>query len=99
MRFHVEFELNEELTQVDIKDNRHHFGEMFEMFQANPKVKDFSIYGDARGGYLILDLDSGEELTELLGPEILDNCSVRAHPLVNLERLRNAFQLWHEQGR
>ncbi len=49
---------------------------------------------------MVLDgVDSPDEILELLGPEILDNCYVESHPIASAERVGELFAQWAQQGR
>jgi hypothetical protein len=49
---------------------------------------------------VVLDgVDSADEILELLGPEMLDNCYVESHPIASAERVGELFAQWAQQGR
>jgi hypothetical protein len=41
--------------------------------------------------FLLLEVDSSEELLELLGNEIIDNMQVQVHPVVSFESIGKFF--------
>jgi hypothetical protein len=45
------------------------------------------------------DVNSADEITEILGPEFLDNGYVESHPIVSAERMGELFMQWAQQGR
>jgi hypothetical protein len=51
------------------------------------------IYSDERGGFLILEADSAEELHEMLSP-IVDSMRIRAQPYVSLGTLKSFFDAY-----
>jgi hypothetical protein len=76
------------------------FGQEIGQLLDSPKVKDIGFFGDARGFYMILDdVNTGDEITEILGPEILDNGYVESHPIASVEGTGELFRQWAEQGR
>lgn len=60
--------------------------------EASDKVTESGVYADARGGFLLVNVDSGAELQDLLGPGILQNCHVETHPIVSAEELGAYFE-------
>jgi hypothetical protein len=66
----------------------------------SPKIKDVGGFADARGLYMILDdVNSADEITEILGPEILDNGYVESYPIASVEGTSELFRQWAQQGR
>jgi hypothetical protein len=66
----------------------------------SPKIKDVGGFADARGLYMIPDdVNSADEITEILGPELLDNGYVESHTIVSVERIGELFMQWAQQGR
>ena len=100
MKFLVTWMVFETITQEQAKPLRAGFAQGIEHMFDSPKIKDAGGFGDARGMYMILeDVTSAEEITEILGPEMLDNGHVEVHPIVPLERAAEVFQQWAQQGR
>ena len=100
MKFLVTWKVFETLTQEQAKPLRGGFAQGIEQMFSSPKIKDVGGFDDERGLYMILDdVNSDGEITELLGPELLDNGYVEAHPIVSVERLSDLFRQWAEQGR
>lgn len=99
MKFLVTWEVFEGLTQADLRDIRHNFGPGFQKLAGSPQVTDAGVFADARAGYFIMDIERPEQMTELLGPEILDNCHVESHPFYSIDAISRLFEQWHEQGR
>jgi hypothetical protein len=65
-----------------------------------PKIKDVGGFDDERGLYMILDdVNVDGEISEILGPELLDNGPVEVHPIVSVERMGELFRQWAQQGR
>ncbi len=66
----------------------------------SPKIKDVGGFDDERGLYMILDdVNADGEISEILGPELLDNGYVEVHPIVSVERMGELFRQWAQQGR
>ncbi len=100
MKFLVIWKVFETITQEQAKPLRAGFGQGIEQMFDSPKIKDVGAFGDARGLYMILDdVNSADEISEILGPEILDNGYVESHPIASVERLSDLFRQWAQQGR
>jgi hypothetical protein len=100
MKFLVTWKLFESVTQEIAKPLRAGFAQGIEQMFDSPKIKDVGVFGDARGLYMILDdVNSADEITEILGPEMLDNGYVESHPIFSAERLGELFRQWAQQGR
>lgn len=56
------------------------------------KMVEGGIFADARGGFIVVDVDTAAELQELLGPAFLVNCHVETHPILSFEELAAFFQ-------
>ena len=50
------------------------------------------VFCDSREGFFLLDVDSGEELLNLLGGGILDYANVETHPVMSFEKLGEFFK-------
>jgi hypothetical protein len=84
----------------ELKEVRADAAEGLEQLSSSPKVKDIGGFDDERGLYMILDdVNADGEISEILGPEVLDNGYVEVHPIVSVERLGELFRQWAEQGR
>ena len=93
MLLHVQIELfdsikdNEEIMEV-----RKVLGERFKIILTSGKVQAGGIYSDARGGFLLVKVDSAEELFDLLGPAIIDHAHIETHPVISFEYLGEFFK-------
>ena len=67
-------------------------GAQFEKILASGKVEASGIFADRRGGFLLLNVDSGEELVDLLGRGLLENFHVESHPVVPFDKLQEYFE-------
>ena len=100
MKFLLTFQPFETLTQEQVMPIGVVFVEGLRQLGNSPKVKDWGIFGNRRGGYFILEVDSAEEIAETLGPEVMDNGYVETYAIVeDLERVGQAFSQWAQQGR
>jgi hypothetical protein len=100
MKFLVTWKVFETITQAQFSPQRVNVPQGVQQMLESPKVKDAGFFTDARGAYLVLDgVTSADEILELLGPEILDNCYVESHPIASAERVGELFGQWAEQGR
>ncbi len=100
MKFLVVWKVFETITQEQAKPLRGGFGQQLDQLFDSPKIKDVGFFGDARGLYMILDdVNSADEITGILGPEILDNGYVEAHPIASVEGTGELFRQWAQQGR
>ena len=55
------------------------------------KLVDAGVFADARGAYIVAEIDSPEEMRELLS-ELLDRFHVESHPVISLEKLEDYFK-------
>ena len=100
MRFLVIWKSFETITQEQARSMRAVDAQGIEQMFNSPKIKDVGGFADARGLYMILDdVNSADEILEILGPELLDNGYVESHPIVSVERLGELFMQWAQQGR
>ena len=100
MKFLVVWKVFETITQEQAKPLRGGFAQGLRSLLDSPKIKDIGGFDDERGLYMILDdVNADGEISEILGPELLDNGSVEVHPIVSVERLGELFRQWAQQGR
>ncbi len=100
MKFLLIWKPFETITQEQSKPMRASMGQGLEQIFDSPKIKDSGAFGDSRGFYMILDeVDSAHEIVQLLGPELMDNGYVEAHPIMSVEQIAKMFSEWAQQGR
>lgn len=99
MRFLVLWQFMDSVTQETTRYMRQTFGEGMATVLQSPRVQDAGIYADAGGGYLVVNVETPEDLLAILGPEIIDNCRVESHPIVSTEAAGALYRQWAEQGR
>jgi muconolactone delta-isomerase len=93
MEVFVKLELFETITDREqVLRVRQVAGGQMQRIQESGKVKLLRIFSDARGGIALLDVDSSEELFDLLGAPILDHAHVETHPVVPVEKLAELFE-------
>lgn len=93
MRFFVKFEVFESVTGDDeVKLAREVLGRQIQKAQNSGKLVEGGMFGDKRGGFLVVDIDKSSDLYELLGGAILDNCHVESHPVLSFEELGEFFK-------
>ncbi len=93
MRFFIKFEMFETLTsESDVNRVRGGVGRQIQQVQNSGKLVEGGMFGDKRGGFLVLDIDKSSDLYELLGGIILDNCYVESHPVVSFKELMEFFK-------
>lgn len=61
------------------------------------KVVSSALFTDCRGGYIVLDVGSSEELAELTAG-LLDMFDIESHPVVPLEMLPEVLKKLEERG-
>ncbi len=93
MEIFVKLELSETITDREqVLRVRQAIGGQMQRIQESGKAKLLRVFSDARGGILLLDVDSSEELFELLGAPILDHFRVETHPMITVETLAEFFE-------
>ncbi len=92
MRIIANFRVYQSITDRDaIPRLRHLAGEMVQRFMETGNVESAGIIPGIRGGFIVLNVDSAEELLELVGDahEVFD---VSFDPTVPIETLGEFFQ-------
>ncbi len=93
MRFLIKFEVFETVTgDAEVKRLREAFGRQIQQAQNSGKLVEGGMFGDKRGGFLVLDIDKSSDLYELLGGAILDSCHVESHPVLSFEEVGEFFE-------
>ena len=95
MRFHVELIARENFGPLEaVPVQKLIFAHLSKLMQSG-HVKESGIYSDERGGFLILDAESPEELHGMLTP-IIDAISFRTHPYVSIDTLKSTFDAYEK---
>ncbi len=98
MRFLIKFEVFEMVTgDAEVKHLREAVGRQIQQAQNSGKLVEGGMFGDKRGGFLLVDLDKPADFYELLGGAVLDNCHIESHPVLSFEEL-GAFFKKHPVG-
>lgn len=93
MRFLIKFEVFDTATgNAEVKRVREAAGRQIQQAQNSGKLVEGGMFGDQRGGFLLVDLDKSPDFYELLGGAILDNCHVESHPVLSFEELADFFK-------
>ncbi len=93
MRFLIKFEVFESVTgDAEVKRVREAAGRQLQQAQNSGKLVEGGMFGDQRGGFLLVDLDKTPDFYELLGGSILDNCNVESHPVLSFDELVEYFK-------
>lgn len=93
MEMFVTFRAFESINEPKaVQHLREQVGERMQRLQKSGNMVDARIFADGRGGYMLLDVDDGAHLQELLGGEILDHFRVESHPTVTFEGITRFFE-------
>jgi hypothetical protein len=93
MRILITFEVFESVTGDDeVKRIREAAGSQIQQIQNSGKLVEGGMFGDMRGGFLLLDIDKASDLYELLGGALLDTCRVESHPILSFKELGEFFE-------
>ncbi len=95
MRFFVEFIVRDNFGPMSAVPVQKMLSAQMDKIMNSGKVKDHGIFSDERGGFLVLELDSAEELLKMLSP-ILDAIKVRTHPIVSIKEIPAVFKSYEE---
>ncbi len=93
MEVFVKFELFDTIyNREDVLAVRQALGRQMQKIQESGKVKELRVFSDARGGFLLLDVDSSQELMDLFGSPMLDHFHIETHPVITAETLAEFFE-------
>jgi len=91
MRFFVEFIARDNFDPMSAIPVQKMLYAQMDKIMNSGKVKDHGIFSDERGGFLVLEVDSSEELLTMFGP-ILDALKVKTHPIVSIQEIPPVFE-------
>ena len=92
MRFHVTVISFDSIHgEAAVQETRQLIGQKIQEIQQSGKLVSGGAFVDARGGYVVLDVDSAIELFKLLVP-IHDVAHIETHPVMSFEDLGAFFQ-------
>jgi len=92
MRMLITFEAFESITGVDqVAHLRQQVGVAIERTMKAGVVESSGIWMAGRGGFLVVEVESAEQLFGLLGGEIVDHMKIEARPVIAVETLVKYF--------
>ena len=92
MQIFAKYELQETITDREkVMEVRQVGGRHLQQIMESGKVRASGVFADARGGFFVLEVDSAEELSDLLAP-VLDYIRIETHPLTTVEKLQEFFE-------
>jgi hypothetical protein len=93
MEVFVKFEVFDTIyDREDVVALRQTVGSHIQQIQESGKVKEFRAFSDARGGFMLVDIDSPVELRDLLGAPMVDHFHIETHPVITAEELADFFE-------
>jgi hypothetical protein len=92
MKFHVTFRTFKNITgEEEIAKHRQLVGQKLQEIRDSGKMLDGAVFIDDRAGYCVMDVDSEEQLFDLISP-MQDNSDIEIHPLVSYEKMEEFFE-------
>jgi len=91
MQFHVTFEAYKSIIGADVPALRKHAGAGIQRLMESGKVTSSGLFQGKRGGFLVINADSGEELFALIA-DLVDAFDITVTPVVGFEVLGDFFQ-------
>jgi hypothetical protein len=76
----------------DVLALRQAVGRELQRIQQSGKLKELRAFSDARGGFMLVDVDSAGELRELIGLTMLDHFHTETHLVTTAEELAELFE-------
>ena len=99
MEVFVKFEVFDTIyDRKDVLALRRDVGQNLQRIRNSGKVKEFRAFSDARGGFMLVDIDSAKELRELIGLTMLDHFHIETHPVITAEELAELFEQYAAAG-
>jgi hypothetical protein len=93
MEVFVKFEVFDTIyDREDVLALRQAMGSHLQQIQESGKVKELRPFSDARGGFMLVDIDSPGELSNLFGSAMLDHFHIETHPVITVEELAEFFE-------
>ncbi len=92
MQVFVKYEAEKSITDREkVMEVRQVGGRQLQQIMESGKVVANGVFADTRGGFLVLDVDSSEEIFDLFAPA-LDYIRLETHPLTTVEKLQEFFE-------
>jgi hypothetical protein len=93
MEVFVKFEVFDTITnREEVLRLRQVVGQQMQKIQESGKVTQLGIFTDTRGGFMVVDIDSPDDLFELFGAAMIDHFHIETHPLMTVEALAEFFE-------
>jgi hypothetical protein len=88
----AKYELQETITDREkVMEVRQVGGRQLQQIMQSDKVRADGVFADGRGGFLVLEVDSAEELFDMFAP-IVDYIRIETRPLTTVEKLQEFFE-------
>ena len=97
MLMFVKLEVKNSLVGPLVPETRMRAGKAISPIMQSGKAVSSGLFADQRGGFILLDVDSVDELAEMLAP-MLDGFDLETHPVVPLESLPVILKKLEDQG-
>ena len=92
MRLFVKFVALDSIHGPEDVEVRKAVGEQLQKIIASGKMESGGSFGDGRAGYMVLNVNSGAELRELIGLPYTANYNIESHPLMTFEEVLGFFK-------
>ena len=100
MRFHITAKTFESIHRAeDVRKLRESVGKAYGRLKESGKMVDGGVLADQRAFYFVLNIENASDIHELLGPEVLDHCTVEAHPVASFDDLGKFLDKITREGR
>jgi predicted sugar kinase len=95
MKFHVEIVARDNFSPMEAVQVQKIVFEQLNNILASGKVKEHGIYAFERGGFLLVDAGSPEELFAMMAP-FQDMMHIKAYPYVSADELSKFTKMYEE---
>jgi muconolactone delta-isomerase len=92
MKFLVIAEARDSIVGDAVRQLRANVATAIQRITASGKLLAGGILGGRRMAFLLLELDSADDLLELLGSELIDSMQCEVYPVISFERIGQFFQ-------
>ncbi|MEO2002525.1 MAG: DUF3303 family protein [Candidatus Poribacteria bacterium] len=92
MKLHVNWNLFETVTgSALVGEVRQQVGPLIGKLTESGKMESHGVYADGRGGFIVLNVDSADEVLALLYP-LHDFATIETRPIVSFQELGEFFE-------
>ena len=91
MQFLVIAEVRDTIVGDAVGRLRQDVGKAIQRITASGKLRAGGVLAGRRAPFFLLEVDSSEELMELLGSELIDHANCDVHPVLSFESLGKFF--------